>query len=62
MTANNQIEIWNEAYNIFTDYNRTESQQYNDMQSYLQDCVRQGKITQLDKCYMAKDVMRTAEL
>lgn len=55
-------EIWNEAYNIFTDGNRTESGRYNDMQRYLMDQVKAGRISIGDKCCMAADVMETAGL
>ena len=56
------LEIWSEAYSIFTDTERTEGQQYNDMQSYLMECVKGGKLTLSDKCCMAKDIMQTAAL
>lgn len=55
-------DIWNEAYNIYTDTNRSEGKQYNDMQKFLLDRVKDGSITALDKCYIARDVMKTAEL
>lgn len=55
-------EIWNEAYNIYTDGERTEGGRYNDMQSFLMDQVKAGHISMADKCYMAKDIMETAGL
>ena len=55
-------EIWNEAYNIFTDNNRTESAQYNDMQRFLLQHVRAGHLTMTDKCIIAHDIMETANL
>lgn len=55
-------EIWNEAYNIFTDGERSEGAQYNDMQKFLEEQVKAGNISASDKCYMAKDVMETAGL
>lgn len=55
-------EIWNEAYNIFTDNERTEGAQYNDMQKYLSEQIKAGNISAVDKCYIAKDVMETAVL
>lgn len=55
-------EIWNEAYNIFTDSERTEGAQYNDMQNYLLKQVKAGNINAADKCYIAKDVMESASL
>ena len=55
-------EIWNEAYNIFTDDDRTEGAQYNDMQRFLMNQVKAGNISMADKCYMARDVMETAGL
>lgn len=55
-------EIWNEAYNIFTDGSRTEGGRYNDMQRYLMECVKAGQITLADKCCMVSDIMETAGL
>lgn len=55
-------EIWNEAYNIYTDINRSESAQYNDMQRFLMEQVKAGHLNIADKCYMAKDIMETVEL
>lgn len=54
--------IWNEAYNIFTDNDRSEGAQYNDMQRYLMQQVNEGFLSFADKCYMAKDIMETANL
>lgn len=56
------IEIWNEAYNIYTDWNRSEGARYNDMQSFLWEQVKQGNLSAADKCTLARDVMATAEL
>lgn len=56
------IEIWNEAYNIYTDWNRSEGARYNDMQSFLLGQVKQGNLSAADKCTLARDVMATAEL
>lgn len=53
-------EIWNEAYNIFTDGDRSEGAQYNDMQRFLEEQVKAGVLSASDKCYMARDVMETA--
>ena len=58
----NFTEIWNEAYNIFTDDNRTESGRYNDMQRFLMERVKAGAISMADKCHIAADVMETAGL
>ncbi len=58
----NFTEIWNEAYDIFTDGNRTEGGRYNDMQRFLMEQVKAGAISQADKCHMAADVMETAGL
>lgn len=55
-------EIWNEAYNIYTDGERTDGGRYNDMQRFLVDCVNRGWISFADKCYMARDIMETAGL
>lgn len=55
-------EIWNEAYNIFTDGSRTEGGRYNDMQRFLMSQVEAGRISLCDKCCMAAAVMETAEL
>lgn len=55
-------EIWNGAYSIFTDGERSEGAQYNDMQKFLEGQVKAGNISASDKCYMAKDVMKTAGL
>ena len=55
-------EIWNEAYNIYTDAERSEGAQYNDMQRYLMDCVNRGELSFADKCHMAKDIMETADI
>ena len=56
------IEIWNDAYNIYTDDDRTEAAQYNDMQRFLMNQVKAGNISMADKCYMARDIMETAGL
>lgn len=53
-------EIWNEAYNIFTDGTRSEGACYNDMQKYLLEQVKAGNITMADKCYMVSDIMEAA--
>ena len=53
-------EIWNEAYNIFTDGSRTDGGRYNDMQKYLMSQVKAGRLTLADKCHMASDIMETA--
>ena len=53
-------EIWNEAYNIFTDGERTESGRYNDMQRFLLDKVKAGELSMADKCHMVADIMETA--
>lgn len=55
-------EIWNEAYNIFTDDDRTEGGRYNDMQRFLIEQVNKGYLSMADKCYMARDIMETAGL
>lgn len=55
-------EIFNEAYNIFVDGDRSEAAQYNDMQRFLMDRVKAGDLSIVDKCYMARDVMETAGL
>lgn len=60
--ADKSLEIWNEAYSIYTDSNRTEGAQYNDMQSYLRDQVKAGNIDMATKFAMAADIMRTADL
>ena len=59
-TKKSFTDIFNEAYNIFTDWNRTEGAQYNDMQRFLMNQVKEGNISALDKCYIARDVMQTA--
>lgn len=56
------IEIWNEAYNIFTDGERTEGACYNDMQKFLMEQVKAGNLSMADKCVMAHDIMETAGL
>lgn len=58
----NFTEIWNKAYNIYTDDDRTEGARYNDMQRFLMSQVEAGSISMADKCYMAHDVMETAGL
>lgn len=55
-------EIWNEAYNIFTDGNRSEGARFNDMQRFLMDQVKKGNIGREDKFIMAHDIMETAWL
>ena len=55
-------EIWNEAYNIFTDEDRSEGAQYNDMQRFLEEQVKAGNLGASDKCVMARDVMEAAGL
>lgn len=56
------LEIWNEAYNIFTDGERSEGAQYNDMQRFLMDQVKSGAISMTEKSKIASDVMETAGL
>jgi len=55
-------EIWNEAYNIYTDGRRSEGGRYNDMQRFLLDQVKKGNLSPHDKCIMAHDIMKTADL
>ena len=55
-------EIWNEAYNLFTDGTKSEGKCYNDMQRFLEGCVRDGLLTVEDKCYMVRDIRETANL
>jgi len=55
-------EIWNEGYNIFTDGERSEAAQYNDMQRFLMNQVKAGNISMTDKCTMAAEIMETAGL
>ena len=55
-------EIWNEAYNIFTDENKSEGGRFNDMQRFLLEQVRAGFLNMADKCYMVHDIMETAGL
>ena len=55
-------EIWNEAYNIYTDGSRSEGRAYNDMQRFLWDQVKKGNLSPIDKCIMARDIMETAGL
>lgn len=55
-------DIWNEAYNIFVDPERTDGARYNDMQAFLREQVGAGYITEADKCTMAADIMKTAAL
>ena len=55
-------EIFNEAYNIFTDGERSEGARYNDMQRFLMKQVKEGNLSPTDKCIMARDVMETAGL
>lgn len=56
------IEIWNEAYNIYTDEDRTEGGRFNDMQRFLMDQVKAGALSMADKCCMVGDIMETAGL
>lgn len=53
-------EIWNKAYNIFTDENRSEAAQYNDMQKYLMNEVIAGNLPLKDKFYIARDIIETS--
>lgn len=55
-------EIWNEAYNLFTDDTKSESKCYNDMQRFLEALVKDGSLTVEDKCYMVRDIRETANL
>ena len=55
-------ELWNEAYNTFTDGSRSEGAAYSDMQAFLPDAVKNGMISMGDKCRLAADVMETAGL
>lgn len=55
-------DIWNEAYNIYTDAERSDGARYNDMQAFLMDQVRAGVLSAADKCTMAADIMQTAGL
>lgn len=56
------IEIWNEAYNLFTDETKSEGRCYNDMQRFLLEQVKAGNLSMADKCAIAHDVMETAGL
>jgi len=55
-------EIWNEAYNLFTDGTKSEGRCYNDMQKYLEDQVKEGNLSVADKAYMVADIRETAGL
>jgi len=55
-------EIWNEAYNIFTDEDRSEGGRFNDMQRFLLEQVKEGFLSMADKCCMVADIMETAGL
>lgn len=54
--------IRNEAYNIYTDPDRSEGARYNDMQKYLLAQVEAGAISATDKCFIARAIMETASL
>lgn len=45
MTIAIPTEIYNKAFDIFFDPNRSEGAKYNDMQSYLREQIRKGIIT-----------------
>lgn len=55
-------EIWNEAYDLFTDGTKSESRCYNDMQRFLEEQVKVGNLSAADKPVMARDIMETAGL
>ena len=55
-------EIWNEAYNIYTDAERTDSDRYDDMRRFLQQKVSEGAISAGDKARMTSDIIDTASL
>ena len=64
MTRQNQAwyehyTLYEKAYSIFTDENRTESAQFNDMQRFLGDCVKLELITNKERFQIASAVMET---
>ena len=58
----NFTEIWNEAYNLFTDSTRSEMKCYNDMLDFLEEQVKLRNLSADDKCCMVQDIMETASL
>ena len=49
--------VYEKALAIFTDRNRTESAQYNDMQRYLGDAVREGAISKRDRFEIIAEIL-----
>lgn len=56
------LDIWNEAYNLYTDGRKSESRCYNDTQRFLEERVKAGDITVADKAQIFTDIRETAGL
>ena len=56
------VEVWNEAYNIYTDFDRSEGGRFNDMMSFLRERVKAGDLSEADMHTMASDVMKCADI
>ena len=54
-------DIWNKAYDIFTDGERTEGARCNDMQKYLWDQVKEGTIDENEKFRMVREIMECCD-
>lgn len=54
-------DIWNAAYDIYTDGERTEGGRFNDMQTYLIGKVKEGIITDNEKFRMVREIMECCD-
>ena len=58
MNEDKYWDIYSEAVKIYTDGEKTEGNQYNDMQKYLLDQVKARYITMDQKCMIASSVIK----
>ena len=58
MKCSNSVEVYNKAFAIYHDVERSESRAYNDMQKYLQEEVKAGRLDGTDKCIIASLILR----
>lgn len=58
MKSANSVEAYNKAFSIYHDVERSDSKAYNDMQRYLQEEVKAGRLGAHDKCIIASLILR----
>lgn len=56
------LEIWQEAYEKFTDGSWSEGIRYMNMQAYLMNQVKQGNLSIFDKCIIEHDIVSMERL